>query len=153
MYDDAFAQQSVSAQGAGAIGLFMWVIMIALYVYFAFMQFKIASNKTGNADIAWFAFIPILNTILLIKMAAKPMWWFILLLVPFINVICFFILWIEVAKICGQSPVWGFLTMIPPISFVSVFILAYGSRPVVAEQPPPTPKYEEKPKEPAQPPQ
>ncbi len=127
MYENTYSDPGMTAAG-GAFMLFMWAAMAALYFYFAFMQFRIASVKTGNADIAWFAFVPILNTILLIKMAAKPMWWIFLLLIPIVNLVAFFALWMEVAKACDQSPVWGFLTMIPPISLVSIFVMAYGSR-------------------------
>ena len=131
MYNDVYMDPSTGAGPSGYIAAFMWVALIAVYLYFAFMQYKMAANKTGNADMAWFAFIPILNTVLLIKMADKPMWWFLLLLVPIVNVIAFFILWMEAAKACSQSPAWGFLMLIPPLSFVAAFILAYGSRPVV----------------------
>ncbi|MFH2036937.1 MAG: DUF5684 domain-containing protein [Candidatus Zixiibacteriota bacterium] len=136
MYDNNFADPSPA--GSGALMLFFWAVMLVLYFYFAFMQFRIASNKTGNADIAWFAFIPILNTVLLIKMASKPMWWFLVLCIPIVNIIAFFVLWMEVAKACGQSAVWGFLTMIPPISFISIFVMAYGSRPYDTSAAPPS---------------
>ena len=73
------------ASGGGATDTFLaaysWLILIAAWAYFGFMMYKVA-HKTGNYPIAWWAFVPILNTILLIKMAAKPLWWFWLLLVP-----------------------------------------------------------------------
>ena len=58
MNEEIYMDPSISSGAAGAIGAFMWAIMLAIYVYFAFMQFKIASNKTGNADMAWFSFRP-----------------------------------------------------------------------------------------------
>jgi hypothetical protein len=127
MYED-YAYGTTSGGGDMVFGAFAWFVVIALYLYFSFMQYRIASNKTGNADVAWWAFIPILNTILLIKMAEKPMWWFFLLLVPFVNIFAWFALWMSVAKNCGQSQVWGFLVLIPLINFVAIFILAYGGK-------------------------
>jgi len=114
--------------GGTLLGAFGWIVIAALYLYFSFMHYKIA-QKTGQADNAWWAFVPILNTVLLIQMAEKPMWWFLLLLVPIVNVFAFFALWMSVAKQCGQSPVWGFFVLIPLINFVAVFVLAFNSRP------------------------
>ncbi len=110
--------------GSG-IGAVMWLIILAAYLYFTYAQFKIA-QKTGHSGNAWWAFIPILNTILLIKMAGRPMWWFFLCLIPIVNVIVFVVMWINVAKACNQSPVWGFLTILPFINFISIGVLAFS---------------------------
>ena len=124
-----YAASSDFGPGPGMlVSVYGWFAIPAVYLYFSFMMFKIA-QKTGHNPIAWWAFVPILNTFLLIKMAHKPLWWFVLLLVPFVNVIAFFVLWISVAKIVGQSPFWGFLAMIPVLNLVALFILAYNSRP------------------------
>ncbi len=126
MYGDYSA---ASTPGPGTmISAYFWFAFVALYLYLAFTMFKMA-QKTGHTPIAWWAFIPILNTFLLIKMAHKPLWWFILLLVPFVNIVCFFILWMSVAKVIGQSPIWGFLVMIPVLNLVALYVLAFNSRP------------------------
>ena len=110
------------------ISAYSYIVAIAIFVYVSFMQYRIA-HKTGQADTAWWAFVPILNTFLLIRMSGKPTMWFLLLLVPLVNVVTFFVLWINVAKNCYQSPVWGFLVMIPLLNMVALFVLAYSSRP------------------------
>ena len=125
MYENYDTAESVELGGA-MFDAFGWFVILAVYFYFTFMHYKMA-QKSLHSEIAFWAFIPILNTILLIKMAEKPMWWFILLLVPFVNIFCFFALWMSVAKAVGQSPVWGFLVMIPIINFVALFVLAFGS--------------------------
>ena len=109
----------------GGIGAVMWLIILAAYLYFAYAQFKIA-QKIGHRDSAWWAFIPILNTVLLVKMAAKPLYWFLFCLIPFINIIICAVLWIDVATACSQSPVWGFLTILPFINFISIGVLAFS---------------------------
>ena len=109
----------------GGIGAVMWLIILAAYLYFAYAQFKIA-QKTGHSGNAWWAFIPILNTVLLTQMAGRPMYWFFFCLIPFINIIIFAVLWIDVAKACSQPPVWGFLTILPFINFVSIGVLAFS---------------------------
>lgn len=136
MYD---SYSGSTTAGDAVLDVFGIVFAIALYLFYSYMQYRIASNKTGHADIAWWAFIPLANTFLLIKMAGKPGSWFFLLLIPLVNVVAFFILWINVAKVCDQSPVWGFLVMVPPISLLAIFVLAYGSRPYTYPASPATP--------------
>jgi hypothetical protein len=135
MYEDVYIEPAGDVGAGALVGGFVWILFLAVYLYFAFMQFRMATNKTGHANIAWWAFIPILNTFLLIKMSGKPMWWFILLLIPIVNVVAFFILWMETAKACSQSPVWGFLMLLPFINFVAAFVLAYSSRALPSETP------------------
>lgn len=63
-------------------GMFLIVLLVGLafYAYFAICLMKIA-EKT-NTENAWWAWVPLLNIILLIKIAGKPLWWFLLLLIP-----------------------------------------------------------------------
>jgi hypothetical protein len=125
--------------GADAsLGLIPILLIVGLYAYFAYCQAKMA-QKCGHADKAWWAWIPILNTFLLFKMANKPNWWFFLCLVPVINIVAFAILWMEAAKACQTSPVWGFLVLVPFVNLVSMGIMAFSSPPATAP-PPHTPQ-------------
>ena len=109
----------------GGIGVVAWLAILAIYCYFAYSQYKIA-QKVGCADQAWWSWIPIMNTFLLIKMAGKEWWWFLLALVPLVNIVIFAILWIETAKAAGHSPVWGVLVLIPFLNFVAVGVMAFS---------------------------
>jgi len=125
------------------LGLIPILFLLGIYVYFAFCQFKTA-QKIGLHDCAWWAWIPIMNTFLLFRMAGKPAWWFILCLVPLVNLVVFAILWIEAAKAVRVSPVWGFLVLIPVINFVAIGIMAFSSPPHQITPPP----YQPQPREP-----
>ena len=131
MYDD-YAAYDPSANpgmtGDMVIGTYGWIITLAYFGLFMFLQYKIA-HRTGHADTAWWAFVPILNTLLLIGMAGKPIKWFWLLMIPFVNFFAFFALWISVARNCGQSGVWGFFCMFPLINILPMFVLAMSTRP------------------------
>jgi len=129
MYDNAFAN-SGGGQSDFVVSAFFWVVAIAIYLYFAYMQYRMA-HKTGNSDTAWWSFVPIMNTLLLINMARKPLWWFFLLLVPFVNIVAFCMLWWQTAKHCNQPGFWGILMMLPFLNFVSAFVLAFNSKPYV----------------------
>jgi Ca2+/Na+ antiporter len=109
---------------AGGFSTVAWLIFFVAYFYFTFAQFKIAQKL--RHQYTWFAFIPLLNTFQLVQLARKPLWWFVLCLIPFINIICFAILWIDVAKYVSHPPILGFLTIIPPICFVTIGILAFS---------------------------
>ncbi len=94
MYED-YAYSSASSTGDTFMTAFGWFVFLALYLYFSFMMYKMA-QKTGQADNAWFAFIPILNTVLLVQMAEKPLYWLLFLFIPIVNVFIFF-------KLCFES--------------------------------------------------
>ncbi|MHC4501645.1 MAG: DUF5684 domain-containing protein [Planctomycetota bacterium] len=106
----------------------MWtlLIIVGVYLYLAITMAKMA-RKVGQSNYAWWAYIPILNTVLLCKMAYKPMWWFLLCLVPLVNIVVFAMLWIEVAKGCKQSPVWGVMVLVPFINLIALGLLAFSS--------------------------
>lgn len=108
-------------------GFVLWSLLFlcaALYFYFSYAQFKLA-QRLGCTSNAWWSFIPILNSLLLIQMAGKPLWWFVLMLVPLVNIVVFAILWIDVAKGVGKSAFLGFCTLLPLVNVVTIGILAF----------------------------
>ena len=104
--------------------LFLLAIVCA-YIYLGYAQYRIA-QKLGH-DNPWFSFVPIVNVIQIVQMAQKPLWWFVLILIPVVNVIALAILWITIAKRLGQSPVVGFLTIIPLLNFITLGVMGFGS--------------------------
>src|SRR4030042_5289726 len=104
---------------AGGFFLVILVIFAVFYVLVALSLMRIA-KRTGT-DNAWFAWIPILNLILMLQIARRPMWWLIFFLVPFINVVgivLHFVIWIDIAKRLGKSAAIGFFAGLIPIIFV-----------------------------------
>jgi len=64
--------------GAGVFAGAMLVNLLIIgvfYIYMAYTLMKIA-QKT-NTENAWFAWIPILNIILMLQIAKKPLWWIV----------------------------------------------------------------------------
>jgi hypothetical protein len=113
------------ADGGAGFGAVFFLIMLAVYFYFAFTQYKIA-QKVGCADKAWWSFVPVLNTFLLIQMAGKDWFWFLFCLIPLVNLIAFAILWMEVAKASGSSSIWGLLVLVPFLNFVAMGVMAFA---------------------------
>jgi hypothetical protein len=119
--------EPASSNSFGAVFYLVW---LALYLYFAYAQYKIA-QKVGHSS-PWWAFIPIINMFQWVQMARKEWYWFLFLFVPIVNVVCLAILLMDVAKACHKSPLWGFLTLIPFINFVSIGVMAFsGPEPAV----------------------
>lgn len=112
------------SSGDPVFGLIGFAVIIAFYLYFSFAQYKLA-QRLGCYNNAWWSFIPILNSLLLCQMGGKPMWWFLLMLVPLVNIYVFAVLWIEVAKGVGKSGFLGFCTLLPFINIVTIGILAF----------------------------
>jgi tetratricopeptide (TPR) repeat protein len=108
-----------ATQNQGVLNL----VSVLIYLIFAFFLFLIA-RKT-NTDMAWLAFIPIANIYLMVKIAGKPWWWLlIMILVPCVNVIFFIIVFIGIARARNKSALWGILTLIPGINIIAWAYLA-----------------------------
>ncbi len=119
-------QGNVPPEAAGAMAaifggmfLFFLIIFAVIYVVMALSLMKIA-KRTGTEN-GWFAWIPILNLILMLQIAQRPMWWLIFFLVPILNIagiVLAFIIWVDIAKRLGKSPVFGILAALIPIIFM-----------------------------------
>jgi len=84
--------------GVGAIiGLVIAVVMIAA-------MWKLFT-KAGEPG--WAAIIPIYNFIVLLKIAGRPLWWIILLLIPFVNIVVFILVCIDIARKFGKGAGYG----------------------------------------------
>jgi len=107
------------AAGAGiiaALGAFLIIfllIFLAVYLFVGFCLMKIA-EKT-NTENGWWGFVPLLNILLLLNIAGKPLWWIVLFIVPLVNIIVIFLVMIGVAEARGKGALWGVITAIFPI--------------------------------------
>ncbi|MDI6778262.1 MAG: DUF5684 domain-containing protein [Patescibacteria group bacterium] len=116
---------------AGGMFLFIMLFILVIYVLMAISLMKIA-NRTNTPN-AWFAWIPILNLILMLQIANRPMWWLIFWLVPIVNIVGIvlnFVIWIDIAKRLGKSAVMGVLAVLIPIIFMPY--LAFSKSDTVA---------------------
>jgi len=114
----------------GGFFVFFVILGIAVYVYYALCLMKIAQKtKTDNA---WFAWIPILNFILMIKVAKRPLWWALSLLlafIPFANlllIVVMVIIWMDIAKAVNKPNWWGILIIVPIANLVVPGYLAFS---------------------------
>jgi Flp pilus assembly protein TadD len=101
-----------------------FVIAVLIYALFCFPLQMIA--KKTDAPNAWFAWIPILNVVLMCNIAEKPVWWLILMLVPLINIIIIVVLWMKIAEARGKPGWIGVLMLVPIVQLLVPFYLAFS---------------------------
>ena len=99
------------------------VLGIVAYVYVAYSLMTIA-NKTEVAN-SWMAWVPILNVILMLKVAGKPLWWILLFLIPLVNIIIGIIIWMRIAEARNKPGWWGILLIIPVVNIVVLGLIAF----------------------------
>lgn len=124
----AFAQDYGQSAGASAaVGIILVVELIffvAIYVYMALALVTIA-KKTNTPNAVW-GWIPILNLILMLNIAKKPIWWIILCLIPFVNIIIFIIIWMAIAEARQKPSWWGIMLIIPVMNLIMPGYLAWA---------------------------
>jgi hypothetical protein len=97
------------------IGLVALVLdVIAFWMIFA---------KAGRPG--WAAIIPFYNLYTMCKVAGRPGWWWILFLIPFVNIVVAFIVYIDIAKAFGKGTFFGVLLVF--FTIICALILGLGS--------------------------
>jgi hypothetical protein len=86
----------------------------------------VIAQKTGHTDNAWWAWIPVLNGLLAVKIAGRPLWWLILLLIPCIDLVFIAIVLMDIATKRGKPAVLGILGLIPCVQLVVFPYLAFS---------------------------
>jgi len=100
--------------------LIIYLAVIALMIVAVWKVF----TKAGKPG--WAAIVPIYNTIVMLQIAERPVWWVLLFLVPVLNIVIAFIVYIDIASKFGRSTLFGVfgLTLFP---FVGWPMLAFGN--------------------------
>ncbi len=109
---------------SGIMLLFMLVLGIGSYVYLSLALQTIASKTATPND--WLAWIPIANLFLLLSVAKKPLWWLLLLLIPFVNLVILIIVWMAVAEARRKPNWWGILLIVPVVNIIVPGYLAWA---------------------------
>ena len=94
----------------------VWIVFILV----AGWKMYVKAGQPG-----WFSLIPLLNVLGLLLIARRPLWWFILLLIPLVNIVVIAVVYYDVARGfrrgLGTALALLFLT---PIAYL---ILGFGS--------------------------
>ena len=121
----ALLQESTTTTGISPLGAGLGMVRMIVWVAFAVLM--IASmwkifTKAGKPG--WAAIIPIYNLIVLLEIAGKPLWWFILMLIPFVNIVVFIMVLVSIARNFGKGV--GFAIGMLLLPFIFYPMLGFG---------------------------
>jgi len=130
-HDRRFPNQTLNAEvimyesgyGGEAFGGLFLLFWVALYLYFAMAQYKIA-QKIGHES-PWWAWVPILNLVQQVQLSGKDWWWFVLCLVPVVNIFAFAAIWWNIAINCRKPGFWGIMAILPILNLFAWGYLAF----------------------------
>ncbi len=127
-----------AAAAALGFGLVMFVIWFAVLVLMIISMWKIYV-KAGQPG--WASIIPIYNIIVWLQMINKPLWWIVLLFIPFVNFIVIIMMYHELSKVFGKGV--GYTIGMIFLGIIFLPMLAFGSavytKPMQPVMPTPTP--------------
>jgi hypothetical protein len=114
-------EQPSPEQFGAASGLATGILVVygAIFLLAIISMWKIFT-KAGEPG--WAAIVPIYNAIVLLKIAGKPTWWFLLMLIPFVNIVIMLMVCISLAANFGKSTAFG----------VGLFFLGFIFGPMLA---------------------
>ena len=113
--------QSVPCGQFAGFGIGFFIVWLAVILLMVASMWKIFS-KAGQPG--WAAIIPIYNMIVMLNVVKKPIWWIILLFIPFVNIIIAIMVVNDLAKAFGKGG--GFTVGLILLSFIFYPILAFG---------------------------
>jgi hypothetical protein len=124
----AWAQDSrhnpAAAALAGTMIMFLFFVFLVGFVYMA-LALQTIATKTATPN-PWLAWIPIANVFLMLAIAKKPMWWFLLFLIPLVNIVIAVIVWMGIAEARQKPNWWGILMIVPIANLVIPGYLAWA---------------------------
>ena len=103
------------------MGFIIGIIYLAIIVVVIAGMWK-SFEKAGEPG--WGCLVPIYNIYLMLKIAGRPIWWIILLIIPIVNLVIAIIVNLDIAKKFGQST--GFGIGLALLGFVFWPILGFG---------------------------
>jgi hypothetical protein len=109
---------------AGTMIMVFVVFGLAAYVYIS-LALQTIATKTSTPN-GWLAWIPIANIFLMLSVAKKPMWWFLLFLIPLVNIVIAIMVWMAVAEARHKPNWWGIMTIVPFVNIVVPGYLAWS---------------------------
>ena len=99
-------------------------LAFTLFIFFCGVwgiSLQTLAKKTDTPN-GWFGWVPFLNVVLMIQIAQKPLWWLLLLMVPFVNLVVAALIFMGVAHRVNK-PRWVALVALVPV--LGWFVLPY----------------------------
>lgn len=125
---DPEAQRAAAEAAGAAAGIILVVFLVAFVIWLALSVVALIGGwkvfvKAGQPG--WAVIIPIYNAIVLLQICGRPVWWIVLLLIPFVQVVVGVIVAIDLAKSFGKDALFGIGLFL--LGFIFFPILGFGS--------------------------
>lgn len=114
------SDQDAANAVAGVFGAIMFVYLAVLLVMV--ISGWVIFTKAGKPG--WAAIVPIYNIIVLLEIVGRPIWWIVLLIIPFVGFIVAILLMIDLAKSFGKDI--GYAIGLILLGVVFMPMLAFG---------------------------
>jgi len=98
---------------------FLYIVFVIAVIAGWWMMFE----KAGEAG--WKSIIPIYNIIVLLKIVGREWWWVLLMLIPFVGLVIWIIVALDLAKVFGRGT--GFAIGLMFLTPIFSLILGFGS--------------------------
>ncbi|MHB8402261.1 MAG: DUF5684 domain-containing protein, partial [Bacteroidia bacterium] len=122
MNEQELANSAVSGAAAGAVAGMAMGMMLVLLAIGVFMMVCLWKIYTKAGEPGWAAIVPIYNVIILLKIVNKPLWWLLLMLIPFVNIVIFIMVYHRLSLSFGKGA--GFTVGLLFLGIVFIPILA-----------------------------
>lgn len=116
--------QITTAHLSSGIFFFLLIFLAIYYVYIALCLFRIAKKTRTNR--AWFAWVPILDILLSLRIARRPIWWIALYFIPLFNLVFYILVWMSISRRLGKPEWLGLFMIITPINLFIPGYLAFS---------------------------
>ena len=111
----------MSSESFGVVLPVFFLFLIVVVVLYIAAYWKVYT-KAGEPG--WGSLIPIYNVYLLCRIAGRPGWWWLLYLIPFLNIAISLVVSMDLAKAFSKSS--GFGVGLWLLSFIFYPILGFG---------------------------
>ncbi len=103
-----------------------WTVFIFFHLVMAYALWKMAERLGEESK--WYAFVPVLNVVLLLKLAKRPIWWLVLFLLPIANIVVLIVVTMDVCARFGLNKWWGLLAVLSPFNLVLYLYMALSEK-------------------------
>jgi hypothetical protein len=109
---------TTSSSGGSSAGVIIYLAIIVLE-FVSFWKIFVKAGQPG-----WAGIIPFYNWWVMLKIVGRPGWWFILFLIPIVNIVILIIVYNDLSKSFGKGV--GFTLGMIFLGFIFFPILAFG---------------------------
>jgi len=99
---ECFMEYQYQSSGSMGIVPLLFMLLITIAIIAGVWKVFVKAGKPG-----WASLIPIYNVVVILQIVGRPIWWLVLLFIPFVNFVVAIIISIDMAKSFGKGTGFG----------------------------------------------